>query len=96
MAEIEAKFLNINVKKIRSKLKEIGAKNIHPPVLFERYAYQLPDKSDGYVRFRSEGNKITSTIKKYSKNSKYALESEININNTMEEAHEYFKMLNLC
>ena len=95
MSEIEAKFLNINVKKIRLKLKEIGAKNIHPPILYERYVYKLPDKSRGYVRIRSEGNKVTSTIKRYPEDSKYALESEININNTMEEAYEFFKTLNL-
>lgn len=42
MKEIEAKFLEINVKEIRKRLKEIGAKRIHKPILLERYVFDLP------------------------------------------------------
>lgn len=87
MQEIEARFLNISSKDIRTKLKEIGAKRIHKPILFERYTFDLINPNiKGYGRIRSEGNNVTATVKIYDNTSKYPIEHELNLNNTLEEA----------
>jgi adenylate cyclase class 2 len=65
--EIEAKFLEINKKEIRKKLKTIGAKRIHPEVLMKRKCFDYPDrrlyKKGAWIRVRDEDNKITLSYK---------------------------------
>ena len=67
--EIEAKWININVKKIREKLKKIGAVLEYPERLMKRKVFDYPDarlKKDGaWIRVRDEGEgKITLSYKK--------------------------------
>jgi len=67
--EIEAKFLNIDVDKIRVKLKEIGAVMQYPERLMKRKVFDYPDerlrKEGAWVRVRDEGDgKITLSYKK--------------------------------
>jgi adenylate cyclase class 2 len=67
--EIEAKFLNIDVDKIRNKLKEIGAVLEYPERLMKRKVFDYPDKRlmkiGAWVRVRDEGDKkITLSYKK--------------------------------
>lgn len=67
--EIEAKFLNIDVDKIRAKLKEVGAILKYPERLMKRKVYDYPDerlkKEGAWVRVRDEGDgEITLSYKK--------------------------------
>jgi adenylate cyclase class 2 len=76
--EVEAKFLEININDLRSKIKKLGGKKIHKMVLYKRYAFNLLNSNEkGYIRTRDENGKITITLKKYPPNSKYATEYEI-------------------
>ncbi len=66
--EIEAKFLNINVEKVRARLKEIGASLEYPERLMKRKVYDYPDeklrKIGAWIRVRDEGDKkITLSYK---------------------------------
>jgi adenylate cyclase class 2 len=67
--EIEAKFLNIDTEKIKTKLKEIGAVLQYPERLMKRKTFDFKDKSlyeeKAWVRVRDEGDgKITLSYKK--------------------------------
>jgi adenylate cyclase class 2 len=67
--EIEAKFLNIDVEKIREKLRETGAVLKYPERLMKRKVFDYPDaslyKEGAWVRVRDEGDgKITLSYKK--------------------------------
>lgn len=65
--EIEAKWLNINAKRLRDKLKEIGAVMESPERLMARRNFDFSgdtlQKVGGWVRVRDEGNKITMSYK---------------------------------
>jgi adenylate cyclase class 2 len=66
--EIEAKFLNINVIKIREKLQKIGAIMKYPERLMKRKVFDYPDerlkKNGAWIRVRDEGDgKITLSYK---------------------------------
>ena len=81
--EIEAKFLNIDSKKIRAKLKEVGAIMKYPERLMKRKIFDYPDarlkKEGAWVRVRDEGNgKITLSYKKLIDRSLYGTK-EINL-----------------
>jgi adenylate cyclase class 2 len=89
MEEIEAKFLDININKLRKLIKKNGGKKIHKMMLYERYVFKLQTGENGYIRTRQENGKVTITIKKYPKDSKYAIESEIEINSSLEEAKNF-------
>lgn len=71
--EIEAKFLDIDVEKIRGKLKEIGAVQKHPERLMKRKNFDFSDfrleKNGGWVRVRDEGDKITLSYKQLNERS---------------------------
>lgn len=67
--EIEAKFLNIDIKDVREKLKKIGAVMEYPERLMKRKVFDYPDnrldKESAWVRVRDEGDsKITLSYKK--------------------------------
>ena len=67
--EIEAKFLNIDVEKLRTKLKEIGAVLKYEERLMKRKVFDYPDerlrKEGAWVRVRDEGDGlITLSYKK--------------------------------
>lgn len=65
--ELEAKFLDIDVKKLRALLTEKGATLIHPERLMRRKNFDYPDgrleKIGGWVRVRDEGDKVTLAYK---------------------------------
>jgi adenylate cyclase class 2 len=84
--EIEAKFLEININKLRKIIKENGGKRVHKLMLYRRYVFNLQDKNmNGYIRTREENGKRTMTVKTYKANSKYALEHEIEIKSSLDE-----------
>lgn len=67
--EIEAKFLNIDPEKIRTRLQEIGAVMEYAERLMKRKVFDYPDarlrKEGAWVRVRDEGDsKITLSYKK--------------------------------
>ncbi|MBI4059703.1 class IV adenylate cyclase [Candidatus Giovannonibacteria bacterium] len=66
--ELEAKFLDIDPDSLHEKLKEIGAKLVHPERLMKRKVFDFPDerleKEGGWVRVRDEGDKITLSYKR--------------------------------
>lgn len=65
--EIEAKWLNIDHKQMRAKLKACGATLMQPERLMARKILDFEDgslgKVGGWVRVRSEGNKTTMSYK---------------------------------
>jgi adenylate cyclase class 2 len=87
--EIEAKFLEIDINKLRKIIKEKGGKRVHKMMLYERYVFLLHGGEKGYIRTRKENGKVTITIKKYPKDSKYALENEIEVKSTLEETRDF-------
>ena len=87
--EIEAKFLEIDINKLRKDIKNNGGKKVHKMMLYERYVFLLQTGEKGYIRTRKENNKVTITIKTYPKDSKYAMESEIETKGTLDEAKKF-------
>ena len=65
--EIEAKFVNVNIDDIRSKLESLGAILIQPMRDMQRVTIDTPDlkKKDAFVRIRNEGDKTTITYKQF-------------------------------
>lgn len=65
--EIEAKFLDIDVRAVRTKLGTLGARLVHPERLMRRYNFDFPDRRleavGGWVRLRDEGDKVTLAYK---------------------------------
>ncbi len=89
MEEIEGKFLEINIADLRKRLKANNAKKIHKMMLYKRYVFNLLNGEKGFIRTREENNSVTITVKTYPKNSKYALESEISVNGTLEQSRDF-------
>ncbi len=63
--EIEAKFLNIDIKRLREKLKSLKAKLIHPKMLMLRKNFDYLNRKEiaGWIRVRKEYGKITLSYK---------------------------------
>ncbi len=65
--EIEIKFLEVDVEKIRDKLKSAGASLVYVERLMKRGVFDYSDrrleKIGGWVRVRDEGEKITLSYK---------------------------------
>lgn len=65
--ELEAKFLDIDVEKIRTFLTEKGATLVHPERLMRRKNFDYPDKRlekiGGWIRVRDEGDAVTLAYK---------------------------------
>jgi len=89
MEEIEGKFLDININDLRKKLKLNEAKKIHKMMLYRRYVFHLLSGEKGYIRTRQENKLVTITVKTYPKDSKFAKESEIVVNSTLEESRDF-------
>lgn len=80
-AEIEVKFLDINVEEIREKLKAIGAQLEQPMRLMRRVLIEEPHHAAqrSFIRIRDEGDKTTLTFKRRLKP-----DEETTINSTQE------------
>lgn len=82
MEEIEIKFADIDIKKMRGILKKSGAKLVHPMRLMRRQIFKNAEfiKTRQYIRVRDEGGKITMTHKNFAeKDTKYAQETETDV-----------------
>ena len=87
--EFEAKFLEINYKDLVKKIKEHDGKIVHPLMIYKRYIFLLQDKTKkGYARVRQENGKVSMTIKTYDA-SKYATETEVELNSSLEESKDF-------
>jgi len=89
MEEIEAKFLDINIIKLRKLLRQNGAKKVHKMMMYKRYVFHLLTGDNGYIRTRQENKKVTITVKKYNPDSKFATEHEIEVNSTLEQTRDF-------
>lgn len=67
MHEYEAKFINIDVAKLRENLNNLGFIRVKEESLMARKAYGLKDNPNKWARVRDEGDKITMTIKEEDK-----------------------------
>lgn len=77
--EYELSFIKYNKTQIISKLKEIGAKQLHKAVIFEYTVFKHPlKKANTYIRVRKEFDKITFTYKT-NIDKKFVDEYEVNI-----------------
>jgi adenylate cyclase class IV len=93
--EYEAKFLDIDYKKMCKKLKEIGAKRVHKTKMFRRKVYNLCDtKVRGYGRVRDEGGPVTMTSKLYI-DPKFPEENEVEICGSFEDGCKFIESLGL-
>jgi adenylate cyclase class 2 len=70
-AEIEAKFLDINIEAIRAQLQKLGATLVHPESLTRSKVFDFPDfrldKDYSWLRLRDENGQVTLTLKKWKK-----------------------------
>jgi adenylate cyclase class 2 len=67
-AEIEVKFLDIDIEDVRRRLEKAGATLEQPMRLMRRVLIEEPHhaKEDSYIRIRDEGNRATLTFKRRS------------------------------
>jgi len=91
--EFEAKFLEINAKKMRQILIANGAIRIHKKKVYKRAVYHRCNETEkGYARVRKEGKDITMTVK-ILKDPKYPEEFEINIKDSFDKGVNFLSVL---
>ena len=93
--EYEAKFLEVDVAKVRTKLLAMGAVRDHPMSRMVRKAYSHcnGEKKAAFVRVRQEPKGVTMTSKIM--DSDYPQEFEVSINESFERGVEFLDSLNL-
>lgn len=65
MQEVELKSLAVDHNKLRQKLQQLQAKQVHEMRLMRRLVFNwLQHKEYSFVRVRDEGDKVTLTYKK--------------------------------
>ena len=92
--EYELRYMNYNKAETIKKLKSLGAKQIHKPMIYEYTVFAHPFKKnqgDSYIRVRKEFNKITLTYKDNLK-SKYKNEYEILVSDYDSTVNILYKM----
>lgn len=69
--EYEAKFLNINARRIKKILISLGAKLVKPRKLLKRVIFEneILKAQHSWIRLRDEGGKITLTLKQVTDSS---------------------------
>tara|TARA_Y100000994_G_scaffold32260_1_gene22745 strand:- start:110 stop:754 length:645 start_codon:yes stop_codon:yes gene_type:complete len=93
--EYEFQILDVNVPKMRKLLKEHNGKRVHKNTRMVRSVFKRCNiEQNGYVRVRSENNKVTMTCKIYN-NDKFPDEYEISLNEDFETGKKFLKSLNL-
>lgn len=87
--EIEARFLDIDVDKLRKLIEKNGGERVHDQKMLRRNVYNIKDRK-GFARVRDEGD-ITMTVKIYPDGlkTKYPEEYEITTPATFDEASEF-------
>jgi adenylate cyclase, class 2 len=97
--EIEAASLNIDLEVMRQKLRQAGATLTHESRLLRRHNFDFPDgrlqKRGGWVRIRSEGDKITMTYKQLNDRTLTGTQ-EVNLTvDSVEQAKAFVESLGL-
>jgi hypothetical protein len=93
--EYEAKFLEVDVSKIREKLIKLGAKQVHEKKRYVRMVFhRCSGNIKGYARIRDEAGITTMTVKLY-KDPRFPEEYEITIKNTFEQGVAFLESLEL-
>jgi len=93
--EYEAQVLDVNVIKMRKKLKSLGGKIVHKNIKLIRAAFErCNSKVKGFARVRYEGDKTTMTVKVYN-NIKFPDEYEVTIEEDFETGKNFLESLNL-
>ncbi|MBR2795608.1 CYTH domain-containing protein [Candidatus Saccharibacteria bacterium] len=96
--EIEAVFINIDKNKLRTKLKELGAKLIVPERKMIRTVFKTDNpatKQRSFLRVRDEGDKTVVTYKKFLDSTVTGVR-EINVVvDSYDNAVELFRVLEL-
>jgi len=93
--EYEAKFLDINKEKMIQKLKNIGAKIVHPKKKYVRSVFhRCTDEVRGFARIRDENGNITMTVKIY-EDPKFPKEYEVSINDSFETGLQFLSALGI-
>jgi predicted adenylyl cyclase CyaB len=79
--EYELRFINYKKNILIDKLKSLGGKQIHKPVIYEYIVFKHPlNKKNTYIRVRKEFNHTTFTYKNNT-NKKFVDEYEIEVSN---------------
>jgi adenylate cyclase class 2 len=93
--EFEAKFLDIDVEKMREKLKNIGASRVHDRIMLRRSVFQLCNsKIRGYARVRDDGVGVSMTSKTYA-DPNFPEENEVQIKEDYETGVKFMESLGL-
>jgi adenylate cyclase class 2 len=98
--EIEVKFLDIDIKKLRQRLRELGAVLVQSERLMRRRNLDFPDlrlanEQIGWVRVRDEGGGVTMS---YKQTNNYTLNGTQEINLTVDSfdtANEFLGAIGL-
>jgi adenylate cyclase class IV len=98
--EYEYRFINYNKHKIIKKLKELGAYQVHEPMLYPLCTFKLPNNEDKkkYLRVRKEYDSIKIAYKEHGKDD-FPLELEVkvdNFNNTINLFKKLGYEINYC
>lgn len=98
--EIEARFLDVDIEKMRETLKETGGVMIHPERLMRRQLFDFKDKRlaavGGWVRIREEGDKITMSYKQITDQTINGIkEAQLVIDNA-EQGRNFLEALGVC
>ena len=93
--EYEAKFLDINVTKMKKLIKKYGAKLVHRRKKYIRAVFhRANNKVRGYARVRQEAKDTTMTVKIYN-NPKFPDEFEVTIKEGFEQGKDFLNGLGL-
>ena len=89
--DYELRFFNIDYKKIRAKLKKLGAKLVQKKSLLQWDSFDTPNKKD-FARVRNEGNGTIKMTVKTDEKSIYVKSYNILVND-FEEASKLLSAL---
>jgi len=98
--EFEYRFFNYNKYEIINKLKELGAIQIHKPILYPLCTFKLPNNEDKkkYLRVRKEYDSIKIAYKEHNEDD-FPLELEVEVddfNNTINLFKKLGYEINYC
>lgn len=93
--EYELQVLEVDVSKMRKKLKDLGGKKIHRNIKLERSVYHRCNTDvKGFARVRNDGKNTSMTVKVYN-NNKFPDEYEVTIKENFETGKKFLDALNL-
>lgn len=84
MKEIEVKILNVDLRRVKQSLEELGAKSVLRPTLLREWYFRIPgiseDERNFYsLRLRTEGKKNVLAAKIRKEDKRYHINKEVEI-----------------